>query len=177
MNNDLDILYEEIVKRNKEDFDNLVNYYYEKTKEIDDIFANDLLIDLKDHFKNRDQVNLLNLWFYLQKKHKGDINKPLIFDFKDSFIDICDDLTKKANELSTNFRLFYYDSKFMKTLINNVIDVIKNNKMGLTETEIKKQLNLKEEYNADFERAMVRLQENGTITTLEGKKPTIYYFE
>ena len=179
MSNELDVLYEEIVKRDRKAAENFIEYYIDllKEKNIFDYNAEKEL--LLKYIKEEDHLTILSIWFYIDKQHgNNDIGIPFKFKLKGDYKKIEDELTIKAESILEEYKVYYKKSKFYNSLKEIILKIFKenDNKMGLTEDELINKYNLSR-YKDDVERIIVTLLDNNEITTLEGKNPTYYYFE
>ena len=182
MNYNLKELYSDIVKRNEEDYNELLNYYYELLKKNYCSKYIGGIYDINNIMKEQyDELNIFNFWFCLEKLFNGDrnltwIEHPLVFSFKNDLSCIEDDLTHKARIINSDFRKYYLNSKYFKELKNIIKDLLNTNKLGLTKKEILDNIDL--DINSkefDISKALEDLLNNNDINIIEGKKPTTYY--
>ena len=177
MRDKLDILYEEIVKRDREDVDNFIECYINLLKEKNIPSCYDEKTLVYEYIKDETHVTILNIWFYIEKQHgNNNIDIPLKFKLTGEYKKIEDELTIKANSILEEYKTYYNQSKFYNTLKDMILNIIKDNKMGLTEDELINKNNLSK-YKNDVERIILALLDNNEITILEGKNPKIYYYE
>ena len=179
MNKDLNELYLEIVDYNKKDFDTLLNYYIELLKDNNILLWNDELVDIKEHFKDKKELNIRNLWFYLESKYNEDnIGKPLVFSFNNELKMIENKLTEKAREIENKYIEYYNSSAYFIALKEKIINLLNDNTTGLSFNMIVDNIDLNNDSKEhDVERAINSLIQDDKIAVLENRNPMIYYLK
>ena len=176
MNNDLNELYKEILDYNKKDYETLLNYYVNLLKKINYVFWSYELNDINEHFKEEKDINIRSLWYYIQKKHGDNIEKPLVFSFNDDLKKIENDLSLKAHEIEEKYIDYYNSSSFIKVLKNIIVELLKDNKTGLSFDEILKHINLDcISKTNDVERAVNSLVKDNKVLIMDNRNPHVYY--
>ena len=184
MNNDWNKLYDEIILKNINDYNSFLVYYLElfennnfgsiklERDSIDNFMKNELKIDEKDY-------NIYHLWYCIESLHNNDnnwIEHPFLYQFKNKMISIADKLTEKANNMEKEYKDFYKQSKYFCSLKNFVFDLISNNKLGLTISDISNNIdsNISSKEKDINDVINILILEN-KIKKLDGSNPSIYY--